>query len=97
MRIKTIFLLVVALLVAILILQNGGSARFNILFFYGVYVSKLSVLLVVALASFAAGVVIAQPRKYKIDTTNIHGDGEDENFPHKETDTLSDEDREYIG
>ena len=95
MRVKTLFVLAVAILVTVLVMQNGQEAKFNILFFYGVYVSKLSILLVVALASFAAGVAIAQPRKYKIDTTSIHDDEEGE-YLNKKTNTLSDEDRDYI-
>ena len=95
MRVKTIFLLVVGILIAVLILQNDQVSRFNILFFSGVYITKLSVLLVVALASFAAGVVIAQPRKYRIDTSQQDEDNE-EDHPKRKTDTLSDEDRDYI-
>ena len=95
MRVKTIFLLVVAIVITVLIMQNNESAKFNILFFYDVYVSKLSVLLFVALASFAAGIVIAQPRKYRIDTTPAGDEPEHPQHNNKQN-TLSDEDRDYI-
>jgi uncharacterized membrane protein YciS (DUF1049 family) len=95
MRVKTIFLLAVAIVLTVLIMQNNESAKFNILFFQGVYVSKLSVLLFVTIASFVAGIVIAQPKKYKIDTDR-HDEEDDAETPNKKTGTLSDEDREYI-
>lgn len=98
MRVKTIFLLAVAIVLTILIMQNNEPAKFNILFFSGAYVSKLSVLLFVAVASFAAGIVIAQPKKYKIDTHRYEGDEDDEEEQTRptKTNTLSDEDRDYI-
>lgn len=92
MRIKTIFLLVVAVLITILLMQNNEDAKFNILFVSGVYLSKMTVMLAVAIASFVAGIIIAQPRRYRIDTNEHHGE-EDHN---EKTDTLSDEDRDYI-
>jgi hypothetical protein len=98
MRVKTIFLLAVAIVLTVLIMQNNESAKFNILFFYGVYVSKLSVLLFVSIASFVAGIVIAQPKKYKIDTSHHDNEeeGEDEEIQKPKSNTLSDEDRDYI-
>jgi uncharacterized membrane protein YciS (DUF1049 family) len=98
MRVKTIFLLAVAIVLTVLIMQNNEPAKFNILFFSGVYVSKLSVLLFVAIASFVAGIVIAQPKRYKIDTNTYESDedNEDEQPRQTKTNTLSDEDRDYI-
>ncbi|MBW4890741.1 hypothetical protein KXQ82_13500 [Mucilaginibacter sp. HMF5004] len=98
MRVKTIFLLAVAIIVTVLIMQNNESAKFNILFFSDVYVSKLSVLLFVAVSCFIAGIVIAQPKKYKIDTSNYEADEneEDEQPKRNTSNTLSDEDRDYI-
>jgi uncharacterized membrane protein YciS (DUF1049 family) len=98
MRVKTIFLLAVAIVLTALIMQNNQPAKFNILFIYGAYVSKLSVLLFVAIVSFVAGIVIAQPKKYKIDTNHYEGDEDEEEDAPRQTkpNTLSDEDRDYI-
>jgi uncharacterized membrane protein YciS (DUF1049 family) len=98
MRVKTIFLLAVAIIITVLIMQNNEPAKFNILFFSGAYVSKLSVLLFVAIASFVAGIVIAQPKKYKIDTNHYQADEDDDSEQPRQTkhNTLSDEDRDYI-
>jgi len=98
MRVKTIFLLAVAIVLTVLIMQNNQPAKFNILFFYGAYVSKLSVLLFVTVVSFVAGIVIAQPKKYKIDTSHYEDDEDEEgDEPRRiKPNTLSDEDRDYI-
>jgi len=95
MRTKIIFLLTVAVLLTVLLMQNNQKAKFNILFFSDVAVSKLSVFLVVTIASFVAGIVIARPNKRRTVGTDFEDD-EDDEHPNTKSNTLSDEDRDYL-
>jgi len=95
MRAKIIFLLIVAILLTVLLMQNNQEAKFNLLFFSDVSVSKLSVLLFVTIASFVAGIVIARPKKREAGMADPDNEDDDEH-PHIKPNTLSDEDRDYL-
>jgi uncharacterized integral membrane protein len=92
MRIKTMFLIVVTILLTIIIMQNTQDVTFGILF-WDVRTSKLLVLAIMAVAGFIIGFMIGRPRTVKFDEEHPSM-----NNPNgKEPDTLSDEDRDYIG
>jgi uncharacterized integral membrane protein len=91
MRIKTMFIIFITVLLTVVIMQNTDKVLFTFLF-ADFRVSKLVVLLVVAIVSFIIGVLVGRPGKPKY----IPGQNEEINNFKKQTDTLSDEDREYI-
>jgi uncharacterized integral membrane protein len=91
MRIKTMFIIFITVLLTVVITQNTDKVLFTFLF-ADFRVSKLVVLLVVAIVSFIIGVLVGRPSKPKY----IPGQNEDINNLKKQPDTLSDEDREYI-
>jgi len=91
MRIKTMFIIFITVLLTVVLMQNTTEVPFTFLF-ATFYISKLIVLLSVALVSFIIGVLIGRPRRSK------HKPGRDEendNLKNKPN-TLSDEDRDYI-
>jgi len=91
MRIKTIFIIVVTILLTVIIMQNTRPITFNILFWQA-SVSGLVMMAVVAIISLVIGIMIGRPTKVKFDESHPSMDNPTGN----KTDTLSDEDREYI-
>jgi uncharacterized integral membrane protein len=91
MRIKTITIIVLTMLVTIVLMQNNQEAAFTILF-SEIRISKLIMMTGMILFGFILGVVMARPRKAKFD--NAHP-SMDNPVPGK-SNTLSDEDREYL-
>ena len=91
MSIKTIVVVVVAVLLTIVLMQNTDEVYFKFLF-STFRVSKLMMMLVVAVTGFILGLIIAWPKKQKFDIGGYHDAIHDKNNP----DTLSNEDREYI-
>ena len=91
MRIKTMFIIFITVLLTVVIMQNTGRCSFNFLF-AKFYVSKLVMLLAVAIVSFIMGVLVGRPGRPKY----IPGQDEETDELKKQTDTLSDEDRDYI-
>lgn len=91
MSIKNIIVLIIVVLLTVVFMQNTDEVKFTILF-SSVYLSKVTVLLVVAVFAFIVGVLVGRPKnkKYNIGEhyNNIHGKDN--------PDTLSDEDRNYI-
>ncbi len=91
MRLKTIFIIIVTVLLTVVIMQNTAAVPFNFLF-ATFYASKLVVLLSVAVVAFIMGVITGRPGKPKYNkATDL-----DAEEPKKRTDTLSKEDRDYI-
>jgi ABC-type uncharacterized transport system fused permease/ATPase subunit len=91
MRIKTIVIIFVTILLTAAIMQNTGPMWFKILWMQ-FRMSKLFVMLFVAIAAFVLGWMVGRPKRRfnlsdKSGAGDVHGD---------ETDTLSDEDRDYI-
>ena len=84
-------IIIITVLLTVVIIQNTGHVDFNFLF-ATFYISKLLMLLVVALAAFVIGVMVGRPGRPKY----IPGQAEDADLNQKKLDTLSDEDREYI-
>ena len=91
MRIKTMFIIFIAVLLTVVIMQNTDKVLFTFLF-TDFRISKLVLLLIVAIVSFIIGVLVGRPSKPKY----IPGQDEDINNFKKQPDTLSDEDRDYI-
>lgn len=91
MRIKTMIIIIITVLLTVVIMQNTEHVDFNFLF-ATFRVSKLLMLLIVALMAFTTGVMVGRPGKPKY----VPGQVEDADPGKKKLDTLSDEDREYI-
>jgi len=91
MRIKTMIIIIIAVLLTVVIMQNTGPVYFNLLW-ATFRISKLVMLLLVAIVGFIIGVLVGRPGRPKY--TPGH---DEENEPlNKPTNTLSDEDRDYI-
>jgi hypothetical protein len=91
MRIKTILIIVVTILLTVVIMQNNEPVFFNILF-ATYHISKLAMLLFAAIAGFIIGVLVGRPGRPKY----IPGQVEDADPRKSQSNTLSDEDRDYI-
>lgn len=91
MRIKTMFIIFVTVLLTVVIMQNTKEVPFSFLF-ATFYVSKLVMLLTVAIVSFIVGVLVGRPGRPKY----IQGRDEDVEELKTKPDTLSKEDRDYI-
>jgi uncharacterized integral membrane protein len=91
MRVKTMFIILVTVLLTIVVMQNTKEVPFNFLF-TTFYVSKLVMLLTVAVLSFIVGVLVGRPGKPKY----VQGRDEEPEELKPRPDTLSQEDRDYI-
>jgi uncharacterized membrane protein YciS (DUF1049 family) len=91
MRIKTMVIIIITVLLTVVIMQNTDDMLFKFLF-AKFYASKLVVMLIVAIIGFIIGVLISRPGKPKY----IPGQVEEPGNLKKKSDTLSDEDRDYI-
>jgi uncharacterized integral membrane protein len=91
MRIKTIIIILITILLTIVLTQNTGRTDFEFLW-TTFSVSKLLVLLTVALIAFILGVLVGRPKKIK----RLGGEFTEGNLDKGKSNTLSDEDREYI-
>jgi hypothetical protein len=72
-------------------MQNTDEVWFKILFFK-IHVSKLSVMLLVAIVAFILGWLVGRPKR----VIRLGGDADGNNPDDDEPGTLSKEDREYI-
>jgi uncharacterized integral membrane protein len=91
MRIKTIIILVIAILLTIIFMQNLDPVRFTVLF-STVYISKVSMMLVVLAVGFVLGYLVGRPGSKKYNHIGYNNDTPQPTEPR----TLSDEDRDYI-
>jgi uncharacterized integral membrane protein len=91
MRIKTMIIIIVTVLLTVVIMQNNEPVYFNFLF-ATFRVSKLVMLLAVAVVAFIIGILVGRPGRPKY----IKGHDEESNGEKKKIDTLSDEDKDYI-
>ena len=85
------FIIFVTVLLTVVIMQNTDKVLFTFLF-ADFRISKLVLLLIVAIVSFIIGVLVGRPGKPKY----IPGQNDEVNNIKTKTDTLSDEDRDYI-
>jgi uncharacterized integral membrane protein len=91
MRIKTIVIIIIAILLTIVLMQNTGRVNFEFLWATFV-VSKLAMLSIVAIIAFALGVLAGRPNTVK----RLSDDFNERDFNNRGPNTLSDEDRDYI-
>ncbi|MGZ3813015.1 MAG: hypothetical protein ACXVNN_11360 [Bacteroidia bacterium] len=91
MRIKTMVIIFITVLLTVVIMQNTKEVPFNFLF-ATFYISKLVMLLAVAVVAFIVGLLVGRPGRPKY----IPGQDEGPDDLKKNTNTLSDEDRDYI-
>ena len=87
MRIKTIIIILITVLLTAILMQNTGKVAFEFLW-ATFYLSKLIGLAIVAIIGFILGILVGRPKKVK-------RLGDDYDSTHK-TDTLSNEDKDYI-
>jgi uncharacterized integral membrane protein len=100
MRLKTIFIIIITILLTVVIMQNNAPVTFRVLFF-SFYTSKLMMMLWVALAAFVIGYLVGRPKVKKFGNDYGHGYEEGDDTTHEglnkpQQNTLSDEDRNYI-
>jgi len=91
MRIKTIVIILITAILTIVLVQNTGPVNFS--FLWATFrLSKLVMLLVVAAIAFILGVLAGRPTRVK----RLGGDVYENHPDEQPTNTLSDEDRDYI-
>lgn len=91
MRIKTIIIILITILLTVILMQNAGAVYFK--FLWATFLmSKLLVLLFVAAISFVLGVLVGRPRKIR----KLGGDNTDDNLQKGNSNTLSEDDKDYI-
>ena len=91
MRIKTIVIIVIAILLTIVLMQNTGRVNFEFLW-ATFWMSKLVMLFFVGAISFVLGVLVGRPKRIR----KLSGDFIDGNLDKGKSGTLSDDDKEYI-
>jgi len=91
MRIKTIIIILITVLLTVMLMQNTGRVNFE--FLWATFaMSKLVMLAFVAVIAFILGVLVGRPKRVK----RLGGDPTDIGLEKGKTNTLSDEDKEYI-
>jgi uncharacterized integral membrane protein len=102
MSFKTIIIIVLAVLITVIFMQNTDQVMFTLLW-KEIYVSKLIMMLIVTVFGFIIGVIVARPRRKKKEvviesnTPNQITNTDDESYVSmKKQNDLSDEDRDYI-
>lgn len=91
MRIKTMVVIFITVLLTVVLMQNTEEVKFTFLL-STFFLPKLVMLTAVSVVAFILGVLVGRPKKVR----SISGDFADDNYNHDKTDTLSDEDRDYI-
>jgi uncharacterized integral membrane protein len=91
MRIKTMIIIIITVLLTVVIMQNTEDVNFNFLF-STFRVSKLVMLSAVAIVAFVIGILVGRPGKPKY----LKGNDDEIEYEKKQSNTLSDEDRDYI-
>jgi len=102
MSFKTIVIIILAVLITVIFMQNPDEVMFTLLW-KEIYVSKLIMMLLVTVFGFIIGVIIARPRRKKKEvilennTPNETITATDKDYiAIKKQNDLSDEDRDYI-
>lgn len=91
MRLKTIAIVVITILLTVVLMQNTGRDHLD--FLWATFsMSKLLMLLVVALVAFVLGYLVGKPKIVKRLGGDFNEEGNDKIHPG----TLSQEDRDFI-
>ena len=91
MRITTVIALLITVLLTVVIMQNNQPVSWTFLFM-DFYVPKLVMLTAVSVSAFLLGLLVGLPSRRRYNNkTNVSADDKQHN-----TDTLSEEDRNYI-
>ncbi|MEX8546164.1 MAG: LapA family protein [Mucilaginibacter sp.] len=90
MRAKTLFVVVLTVLVTVVLMQNADEVKFKVLF-WEMYLPKLVIMTGVGAIGIILGFMMGSPSKSKNNNTNQSNQN---NLP--PYDTLSQEDRDYI-
>jgi uncharacterized integral membrane protein len=91
MRIKTIIIILVTLLLTVILMENTDTVDFR---FLGARfpMSKLTMMAIIGLISFVLGYLVGRPSRVK----RLGNDFTNNDIDKTNSDTLSDEDRDYI-
>jgi len=93
MRAKTLFVIIITVLITIILMQNTDEVKFKVLF-WELYLPKLVILTGVIFLGIILGMLLAnrpsRGRNFKDDINNQNNNNQDN------LDTLSSEDRDYI-
>ena len=92
MKAKTIFIVIVTVLLTVFLMDNREPVDFNFIFVDDVPVSKLAVIGTCILIGFILGFIAGRPRK----TYSSYNDEVERSQAEETKSTLSDEDRDYI-
>jgi uncharacterized integral membrane protein len=85
------FIILVTALLTIVLVQNTEPVNFS--FLWATFrMPKLVMMTAVSVVAFILGVLVGRPKKIK----RLGGDYPDDDIAHHNTNTLSDEDRDYI-
>jgi hypothetical protein len=97
MSFKTLLAIIITIALTVFIVQNKDEATFTVLFGTAV-MSKMPVLIAVAIGAFILGLIVAGPKRKKQyeEEDEYDDEEEEEDTPRRRPDTLSDEDRDYI-
>jgi len=91
MRIKTIIVILVTAILTIVLVQNNEPVYFS--FLWATFrISKLIMMTAVAVIAFILGVLVGRPNRVK----KLGTDFTNNDIDKTNTNTLSDEDRDYI-
>ena len=91
MRIKTMIVIFITVLLTVVLMQNTEPVKFSFLF-STFYMPKLVMLTAVSVVAFILGVLVGRPKRVR----SISGGFADDNHSQPKSNTLSDEDRDYI-
>lgn len=93
MKLKTIFVLIITVLLTIFLTVNSDAVEFDFIIGEPVSVSKLVVIGICVLVGFILGFIVGRPRK----TLSSYDTEIEKAYPASDNkSTLSDEDRDYI-
>jgi len=98
MSFKTTFAIIITIGLTIVIIQNTEDVTFTLLF-VSVKLPKLVMLTAVSVSAFILGILVSGPSRKKVqDHYDDYDEEEDDDNDRlkRRTDTLSDEDRDYI-
>jgi putative membrane protein len=93
MSTKTIFIIILSVLLTVFLMVNNDAVEFDFIFGKPVEVSKLIVIGVCILIGFILGFIVGRPRKTY---SSYNGEIEGQTEQTERKSTLSDEDRDYI-